>query len=77
MPGTDSPWKRKHLYFKHKLLDAEPEGRIPQPVKAELAIRNISENTIATASFLSSFVDIKENVVDVVEHRNFDIKTAL
>jgi hypothetical protein len=45
-----------------------------QPVGVELAIRNVSDSTIATAVFEAVFYDIEGNIVDTVKHREIDLK---
>ncbi|GAI57443.1 unnamed protein product, partial [marine sediment metagenome] len=44
------------------------------PAGAELAIRNVSDSTIATAVFEAVFLDIEGNILDTVEHRESDLK---
>jgi hypothetical protein len=43
---------------------------------AELAIRNISDVTIATALFEVDYYDVNGNVVDEVKHKEYEIKSG-
>jgi hypothetical protein len=43
-------------------------------IHIELAIRNVSDLTIATAVFEAIFYDIEGNILDTVEHKTFDLK---
>jgi len=43
---------------------------------AELAIRNVSDSTIATAVFEALFYDIEGNTVDTVKRREIDLKPS-
>ena len=43
-------------------------------IGAELAIRNVSDSTIATAVFKALFYDIEGNIVDTVKHSEIDLR---
>ncbi len=60
--------------LKHKLADAWAEDDIMQPAGIEIAIKNNSENTIATAVFEVEFLDIEGNALEVVKHKEIEIK---
>jgi hypothetical protein len=49
-------------------------GRFPTPAGVELAIRNVSGLTIATAVFEAVFYDGEGNTLDTVRHRELDLK---
>jgi hypothetical protein len=49
-------------------------GSYPTPTGVELAIRNVSDSTIATAVFEAVFYDQEGNILDTVKHREIDLK---
>jgi hypothetical protein len=58
--------------LKHSLIEASADDR--QQTGVELAIRNVSDSTIAAAIFEAIFYDIEGNIVDTVKHREIDLR---
>jgi hypothetical protein len=61
--------------LKHSLVTAEEEypGR---EGGVEIAIRNVSETTIASAIFEAVFYDVEGNILDTVKHSEYDLKPS-
>ena len=49
-------------------------GYLTSPASVELAIRNVSQATIATAVFEAVFYDKEGNIVDTVKHGEIELK---
>jgi hypothetical protein len=67
----------KITIMKHKLFDTgtSPRDRdLGASDGAELAIRNVSDSTIATVIFEAAFYDIEGNIIDTAEHKETDLK---
>jgi len=70
-PTTPTPTatgNEKIAILKHNLSVRVPIGDYLNPAGLDLAIRNISDSTIATAVFEAVFYDEKGNIVEQVRH---------
>ena len=59
--------------LKHSLIKEEGDDR-GQTSGADIAIRNVSDTTIASLVFEAIFYDIEGNILDTVKHREIDLK---
>ncbi|MDD4924101.1 MAG: FxLYD domain-containing protein [Dehalococcoidales bacterium] len=64
----------KLTVLKHKFMDACEDRGLESAAGVEIALRNGSEKTIATAAFEAVFFDIEGNVVATIKHYEFEIK---
>ncbi len=63
------------IIMNHSLeRDEDFQGHVSY--KINLAIRNISEKTIATALFNVIFYDSEGNILDIIRHKEFEIKQS-
>jgi hypothetical protein len=60
--------------LKHKMVDAYSDGKESFPAAVEVALRNISDETIATLIFEALFYDFEGNIIDDIKHKEYDIK---
>jgi hypothetical protein len=60
--------------MKHGIQEAEPAAREEGKRSIELAIRNLSDKTLATIVFEAVFLDGEGNVLDNVHHRELELK---
>ena len=76
-PEPTATGNEKIAIMKHSLsqLDMRKAGAGAKNLYCvEIAVRNISESTIATAIFEVDFYDVYGNLVDTVRHKELDIK---
>jgi hypothetical protein len=62
------------VILKHKYLDACEDRGLESAAGVEVALRNVSQFTIATALFEAVFFDVEGNVLSTVKHHEFEIK---
>ncbi len=62
------------IILKHSIYERDNRGDGRFKVGVDLAVRNITESTVATVIFEVSFYDAEENIVDVVRHKEIDLK---
>lgn len=76
MPAPSATGNQSVAILKHNLRDVDmaPDGSHRFQAGLELAIRNVSDTTIATAAFHAVLYDEEGNVVDTLEHREIDLK---
>jgi hypothetical protein len=60
--------------MKHSLYTIDASQRSVLPTKIDLAIRNVSDITVATAIFEAVFYDAEGNVLDTLRHREHELK---
>lgn len=60
--------------IKHDLRKANTNGRGAVSTDINFAIRNISDKTLASIIFEAAFLDSEGNVIDIVKHREFELK---
>jgi len=78
-PAPTATGNEKITILKHSISVAERDeeqeyGRSPIMDGVELAIRNVSDSTIATTVFEAIFYDQEGNILDTVKHREIDLK---
>jgi hypothetical protein len=81
-PVPTATGNEKIAILKHSLSPAPVGGTWVQiycvscrgAISIELAIRNISDSTLATIVFEAIFYDIEGNILDTVEYKTFDLK---
>jgi hypothetical protein len=74
-PEPTATGNEKVIILKHslsKIIDLD--RRSGGSTGAELAIRNVSDSTIATLVFEALFYDIEGNILDIVKHKEVDLK---
>jgi len=59
----------------HGLLDAFNLRRAGLPARIEMAVKNISQSTIATVIFEATFLDLRGNIINTVTHKETDLKS--
>ncbi len=59
--------------LKHSLIKGEDDDN-RQTSGTDMAIRNVSDTTIATVVFEAVFYDIEGNILDTVKHKEIDLK---
>lgn len=64
----------KLTVLKHKFMDACEDRGQESAAGVEVALRNVSEATVATILFEAIFFDIEGNVVNTIKHYEFEIK---
>jgi hypothetical protein len=75
VPESTATGNDKIAIMKHKLFDVSMSVRgLEASDGAELAIRNVSDSTIATVIFEAVFYDIEGNIIDTDEHKETDLK---
>jgi hypothetical protein len=75
MPAPTATGNEKIAILKHKIFEADMERGAEYPTaRLELAIRNVSDSTIATAVFEAIFYDQEGNIIDEVKHREIELK---
>jgi hypothetical protein len=62
------------IILKHRLFENSDMRNGKMEIGVELAIRNISAATIATAIFEAIFYDIDNNMLDTVKHKEIELK---
>ena len=60
----------------HHFFEAGIPDREPTPGGVQLAIRNISQNTIATIVFKTAFYDSAGNIVEEIKHTENELKPS-
>ncbi len=76
-PESTATGNEKVTILKHSLFRAIDEGvSFSDSIGAQLAIRNVSDSTIANAVFEAAFYDIEGNIIDTVKHREVDLKPS-
>jgi len=73
-PTPTATGNEKLAIIKHTVFEASNGARLQESVGVELAVRNISELTIATAVFEATFLDIEGNVIDTIKHKEIELK---
>jgi hypothetical protein len=74
MPAPTATGNEKLAILKHKISEVDMERGPDDPtVRLELAIRNVSDSTIATAVFEAIFYDQEGNIIDEVKHREIEL----
>ena len=73
-PEPTATGNERITILKHSLVAAEENYPDEREASVDLAIRNVSEVTIASAIFEVVFYDIEGNILDTVEHREIDLK---
>ncbi len=61
--------------LKHRIFEKDDKRDGIFQVGIELAIRNISEKTIATVIFEAQFYGIDGNILDIAKHKELDLKS--
>ena len=77
LPKTPAPTAigdEKVTILKHELTLTDPTLEFPTPAGVELAIRNVSDREIATATFEAIFYDQEGHVVSTVKHNEVEFK---
>jgi hypothetical protein len=75
--GNEKVTILKHALSRKKsdeFLDESPESITNSTMGAELAIRNVSDSTIATLLFEALFYDVEGNILDTVKHREINLR---
>jgi len=62
--------------LKHTFIDAYQDGKDEYTASIEIAIKNVSDSTIATVIFRTLFYDIEGNTIDTTKHNAVDIKAG-
>ncbi len=62
--------------MKHGIREAEPSAREEGKRSIELAIRNLSDKTLATIVFEAIFLDGEGKVLDTIHHRELEMKPS-
>jgi len=78
-PAPTATGNERIAILKHDISVEQVErdleyGRYPTPAFVELAIRNVSDSTIATAVFEAVFYDQEGNILDTAKHKEVDLK---
>jgi hypothetical protein len=62
--------------MKHSFGQIDPEKGATNSASIDLAIRNISDKTVATAIFDGIFYDSEGNILDVVRHKEYELRPS-
>jgi len=74
-PEPTATGNEKITILKHKLSEMTMDYRGGEGSSGvELAVRNVSDSTIASAAFEAVLYDIEGNILDTVKHREIDLK---
>jgi hypothetical protein len=75
MPAPTATGNDRITILKHNLTQISMDRGAEYPTaRVDLAIRNVSDSTIATAVFEAIFYDKEGNIVDTVKHREVELK---
>jgi hypothetical protein len=74
MPTPTAIGDERVTILKHELTLTDPTVEYPTPAGIELAIRNLSDREIATATFEATFYDQEGQVVSSVKHNEIELQ---
>ena len=75
IPAPTATGNEKIAILKHNIFEIDMERGADDPTaRLELAIRNVSDSTIATAVFEALLYDQEFNIIDTVKHRETKLK---
>ena len=75
-PAPVAMGDEKITILKHELSLTDPTTEYPTPAGIELAMRNISDRDIATATFEATFYDQEGQIISDVIHNEVEFKSA-
>ncbi len=76
-PTPTATGNEKITILKHSLFKtADDYSLVGRTAIVELAIRNVSDSTLATIVFEAVLYDIEGNILDTVKHREIDLKPS-
>ncbi|MFC2026849.1 hypothetical protein ACFLUX_02620 [Chloroflexota bacterium] len=74
VPGSTATGNEKIAILKDEIYRKGKESCEVEAVGVELAIKNVSDLTIATAVFEAVFYDKEGNILDTVEHKEIELQ---